>query len=310
MSTTVGILGIGYLGKQLLASLQNHKLWGTYHQTNPLSADGRSTEFRSIPSHCTCVKFQWEDPETWHALPAKPASLILTIPPVLKDEHSEVQRLSKWGKWMKLNRPQLNKLIYVSSTGVYPNKNGVWKEYDEFIPDSLSGQLRLATEKALNEYFELSVVRPGGIYGPGRHIGLRALRGKKISLGEKPIHRIHVKDLANIIKLLLDTELCGMPECRTTPTGIIINAVDKEPKPSREVLKWLVAEKLIELPKSVYNQIDEEIENPCNVESLKNRIISNKKLLNDMNFKFRFPTYQEGFSNILKNQNLPNSLFT
>lgn len=308
MSTTVGILGIGYLGKQLLASLHNHKLWGTYYQTNPLSEENYPTE---DPPHCSgrpppCVKFQWENPETWHALPVQPASLILTIPPVLKDEYSEAQRISKWGKWMKLNRPQLNKLVYVSSTGVYPNKNGVWKEDDEFIPDSLSGQLRFATEKVLNEYFELSVVRPGGIYGPGRHIGLRALSGKKIYLGEKPIHRIHVKDLANIIKLLLDTELCGI-----SLKGTIINAVDKEPKPSREVLKWLVAEKLIELSRSVYNHIEEEIiENPCNVESLKNRIISNNKLLNDMNFKFRFPTYQEGFSNILKNQNLPNSLFT
>ena len=59
----------------------------------------------------------------------------------------------------------IKRLIYISSTGVYPIKSGLWREDSVFIPESIVAKKRLLSEKILSNYFELQVIRPGGIYG-------------------------------------------------------------------------------------------------------------------------------------------------
>ena len=67
---TVGILGLGFLGK-LLAGIQNWKdgSWGSWH-SSPVDLTGLH-QFR----------YNWQDPADWPLIPSGPVVLVLTIPP-------------------------------------------------------------------------------------------------------------------------------------------------------------------------------------------------------------------------------------
>jgi nucleoside-diphosphate-sugar epimerase len=180
---------------------------------------------------------------------------------------------------MQQNRPQQQRLIYISTTGVYPRQPGLWNEDMPLRPDSPSGQLRLQTEQVLCEFFKVQVVRPGGIYGPGRNLVERLKAGKGIPETPKLTHRIHVCDLAGIVAWLVQHP--EGPGC--------VNAVDQEARSSWEVAEWLVQhhpelnpEMLPEQSKSVLP------------ENAPERRIDNQRLLREMDYKLRFPTFREG----------------
>ncbi len=277
-TSKIGILGMGYLGKHLLAQCPDLISWGTFHQTLPQDQWKNTIDL---------IEFQWECSQTWSHLPKETVVLVLTIPPILKEPEAEIRRLAQWGNWMKQERPALKKMIYISSTGVYPSQDRIWKEEDVFEADRLGGKLRLETEKTLDRFFQLSIIRPGGIYGPQQNIGQRVLAQKPISQNKRPIHRIHVRDLADIVQQCVENERA--PRC--------LNAVDQEPKPSAEVVAWLLQKKLLQLPPEVIIQYQQE--KSSEKEGAGNgRLISNQKLLNEMRYSLRFPSFREGLTDI------------
>jgi len=241
--------------------------WGTWHLTPPPEP---------ILSN---FSFDWANENNWSALHEIPVTLVLTIPPLLNNPEMEAERLHLWGKWMSHNRPELKRMIYISSTGVYPKLNGIWREDAEFEADTNSGKLRLLTEKVLSKYFTLKIIRPGGIYGSGRGIDVRLKSGKPIPVSGTPGHRIHVLDLARIILHLVehpDTDKC-------------INAVDHEAKPSWEVARWLIenredlTEDMFPDPAVISSSLPETPQ----------RKISNQRLL-DLGITLRYPTFRDG----------------
>ena len=180
---------------------------------------------------------------------------------------------------MKNNRPNIKRIIYISTTGVYPKRNGLWYEESEFEPDTNSGEIRLITEKTLRNFFKLHVVRPGGIYGYGRGIDVRLKSGKNIPVSGTPVHRIHVKDLAGIVFHLLKNP--QSPQC--------INAVDFDPKPSWKVAHWLVQNR-----EDLSDEMLQDIpDSTASVQGNAERLISNKRLTN-LGINLKFPTFREG----------------
>ena len=268
----VGILGLGFLGQILAREFSAiPESWGTWHKT-------QLTE-TPIP----VFLFDWANENSWSVLPETAATLVLTIPPLLKNLETETKRLHNWSKWMQLNRPELKCMIYISTTGVYPKRNGIWSEDSEFEADTSSGKLRLVTENILSQYFSLQVVRPGGIYGYGRGIDVRLKSGKPIPVSNTPVHRIHVKDLARIICHLVDNP--DAPNC--------VNAVDLEAKPSWEVARWLIENR---------NDLTEEML-PDAADCLPGtpqRIISNQRLL-ELGITLSYPTFREGMGLLFEN---------
>ena len=268
----VGILGLGFLGQILAREFSAvPESWGTWHLTPPPEP---------ILSN---FSFDWANENNWSALPETAATLVLTIPPLLKNPETEAERLHLWGKWMSHNRPELKRMIYISTTGVYPKCNGIWSEDSDFEADTNSGKLRLLTEKILSQYFSLHVVRPGGIYGYGRGIDVRLKSGKPIPVSNTPVHRIHVKDLARIICHLVDNP--DAPNC--------VNAVDLEAKPSWEVARWLVENR---------DDLTEEML-PDAADCLPGtpqRIISNQRLL-ELGITLSYPTFREGMGLLFEN---------
>ena len=96
------------------------------------------------------------------------------------------------------------RLVYLSTTGVYGNRDGERvDETSEARPESARAERRLAAERMLAEWCTgrqttAVVLRVPGIYGPGR-LGTDSIRSGMPVLEEKdanPGNRIHVDDLA------------------------------------------------------------------------------------------------------------------
>ena len=264
----IGILGLGFLGKILASDFADIKdSWGTWHKNPPPE------------SALKAFSFDWSSEKSWATIPEFPETLVLTIPPMLNDPEAEKFRLNQWGEWMNKNRPNIKRMIYISSTGVYPKSKGLWHEESKFEPDTNSGRLRLITEKTLGHFFVLHVVRPGGIYGKGRGIDVRLKSGKHIPVSGTPVHRIHVKDLAGIVFHLIKNP--GSTRC--------VNAVDFDPKPSWEVAHWLVQNRDDLTEDMLQNILDTSASVTVNAE----RFVSNQYLIN-LGINLSFPTFREG----------------
>ena len=127
----IGILGLGFLGKILASDFADtQESWGTWNKNPP-----PKSALKVFP-------FDWSSEKSWTVLPEFPETIVLTIPPLLNDPPAERIRLNQWCEWMKKNRTNIKRIIYISSTGVYPKRNGLWHEESEFEPDTNSGKLR------------------------------------------------------------------------------------------------------------------------------------------------------------------------
>jgi nucleoside-diphosphate-sugar epimerase len=230
------------------------------------------------------LSFDWIQTSSWETLPVQSATLVLTIPPI-RDLEANRTHLQQWSAWMQEYRPACSRLLYVSTTGVYPKRKGTWTEDTSEEPDSLSGQLRRQTEDLLGETFDLQVVRPGGIYGPKRNLWQRLRNGQTVPTSpHQPTHRIHVEDLARLILLLiLQPEL---PSC--------INAVDHEPLPSLRVAQWCAEQR----PGALLPENQVLLAEPETDVSFLERTISNQRL-QSTGLLLRYPTYQEGYHSLL-----------
>ncbi|AMR65026.1 SDR family oxidoreductase [Aquipseudomonas alcaligenes] len=132
-------------------------------------------------------------------------------------------------------RPQ--RLLFVSSSGVYAQADGEW--VDEQSPaeaSSYSGRvMREAEQLALGSGLPATLVRLTGIYGPGRQWLLNQVRQGYWVASEPPLYgnRIHADDAAGLLAFLLQADAAG------TPLADCYLGVDDAPAPLHEVVGWL-----------------------------------------------------------------------
>jgi len=147
--------------------------------------------------------------------------------------------------------PQLAKLervVLISSTGVYGQDNGEW--VDEHTapatPAREASKVILQAEQALQQGFDdkAVVIRPSGIYGRERLMRLRKARepNKEPVPAEHWSNRIMDRDLVNIITKVLTIE---------TPKSVYL-ATDYRPVTTFELGVWL-SEQVGETPPTIDN---------------------------------------------------------
>jgi nucleoside-diphosphate-sugar epimerase len=137
-----------------------------------------------------------------------------------------------------LNRlPPWPRIVYLSTTGVYGDRNGAWT--DESVvpePTSARGRRRLDAETQVTAWSDMNgvehvILRVAAIYGPGRlplgrlHAGAVAIRPDEAA----PTNRIHANDL---------TTIC-MAAAANVSTGAIYDCADGTPTSSAEFLSAL-----------------------------------------------------------------------
>jgi len=275
---TIGILGCGFLGRELRRLFRwGEGSWGT--RWSPANEDAPG---------CASISFDWGDSRHWSRMPEGKARLVLTIPPLAADRGQERKRLQEWCRWLKHNRPEALCRVYISSTGVYPHQSGLWSEEAVFEADTPQGRLRLETEAVLADYFDVRIIRSGAIYGPGRHLGRRLQDGLPIPQGRQPVPRIHVTDLAWIIMRAL-----------TAPSfPAVVNAVDLDPAPSSAVIDWLRLQHFTGLSAETQPRWQTDLLTRKHEDEVVDRIIDNRRLVSDLQYRFLFPTYREGLRQV------------
>jgi nucleoside-diphosphate-sugar epimerase len=124
---------------------------------------------------------------------------------------------------------------YLSTTGVYGNRDGGWvDEMSALEPTGERGRRRVAAEQA---WLALSqpahLFRLAGIYGPGSSAldTVREGRAKRIAKPGHIFSRIHVADIAQVLEASM---------ARPHP-GAAYNVCDDDPAPSSDVIAFAAA---------------------------------------------------------------------
>ncbi|HLP87620.1 MAG TPA: NAD-dependent epimerase/dehydratase family protein [Nostocaceae cyanobacterium] len=124
-------------------------------------------------------------------------------------------------------------LIYTSSYSVYGDRNGVWvDEETPPAPPNINAQILRKTEEVLlaaeNENLRVSILRLGGIYGPGRELVKifgRVAGTTRPGIGDEITNWIHLDDIVAAIEFTRQHRLQG-----------IYNLVDDAHLTSRELI--------------------------------------------------------------------------
>ncbi|MBQ0714370.1 MAG: NAD(P)H-binding protein [Paraperlucidibaca sp.] len=145
-----------------------------------------------------------------------------------------------------LKGQSLNRQFWLSSTGVYGEDAGEWiDEATPAQPKRDTAKLLLQAEDVVRQSpWPSTIVRLGGLYGPGRERLLRWVRDAKPVQMTPPswTNRLHVADAAGLVVHLVQQSLAG------GRVESLLLGVDDAPTPQHEVLAWLAQQ--LELPSS------------------------------------------------------------
>ena len=104
----------------------------------------------------------------------------------------------------------IQKVIFISSTSVYPENLQTVTEDDELFPDKASGKACLYAENLLKNVtdFETTIVRFGGLIGADRNPARFLLKSDR-PVANIPVNLIHQDDCIGIISAILEQDLWG-----------------------------------------------------------------------------------------------------
>lgn len=180
---------------------------------------------------------------------------------------------------------------YLSTTGVYGDRQGAWVDEDTPpAPARGRSQDRVQGEaewRALGAH----IFRLSGIYGPGRgpFQKLRDGTARRIVKQGQMFSRIHVEDIAQVLMAsIVQPNPCA-----------IYNLCDDEPAPADVVLAY-AAELLGITPPAAIAY--EEANLPPMARSFyeESRLVRNDKIKAELGVRLKYPNYREGLKAILK----------
>lgn len=104
----------------------------------------------------------------------------------------------------------ISKVIFISSTSVYPENYLTAREDDLPVPDKESGKACLAAENLLRNLtdFQTTIIRFGGLIGADRNPARFLLKSNR-PVANVPVNLIHQDDCIGIISSIIDQDLWG-----------------------------------------------------------------------------------------------------
>jgi len=204
--------------------------------------------------------------------PAPAGAIVVCLAPPSGEPHAEIANLVALAA-------EAERLIYVSSTGVYAPGGGAWvDEQWPLAPATVSGNARLAAERALPA--TAIILRAAGIYGPGRGIAERLRAGTYRIVGDGSAHvsRIHVDDLVEAIVRAGASKLTGP-----------VNCADDDPAPIGELADRIAAHLGVPPPPRVAPEsVGPEIAGMLTAD----RKIANARMKTELGVVLRHPTIE------------------
>jgi nucleoside-diphosphate-sugar epimerase len=105
-----------------------------------------------------------------------------------------------------IERFKISRVIFISSTSVYGEPNTQVDENTRPIPETLSAKLLLQAEQLFQSApFACTIIRLGGLIGPGREPGRFFAEKTNISNGLTPVNLVHLTDAIGITDWVIDT---------------------------------------------------------------------------------------------------------
>ncbi|MGY6550883.1 MAG: SDR family NAD(P)-dependent oxidoreductase [Erythrobacter sp.] len=182
-------------------------------------------------------------------------------------------------------------LFYLSSTGVYGDRQGAWvDEATPTIAQSGEGRRNARAEADLAWLgMGARVFRLPGIYGPGRSAldRVRAGQARRIDLPDQVFSRVHVDDITSgVVLALLNHAPAGaynlgddLPASGNAVTEHACRLLGVQPPP----LESLEEANLSEMARGFYAE---------------NRRVANGKAKRVLGWRLRYPTYVEGLGSL------------
>lgn len=171
------------------------------------------------------------------------------------------------------------RVLFVSSTRVFEGTNTgqMITESDPVTPVSERGETLVAGEQLATQLFNAHIVRPAGIYGPGREMLLRKVLEHQPVQYARRTNRIHQTDLARALHKLLTLD--------TAPT--LLHAIDRTPG----VL-------LGDVVKHIADRLNVAPPPPVEPAESSGRMLSGNRLA-ELVGTLTYPTYQQGYAHII-----------
>ena len=183
----------------------------------------------------------------------------------------------------------MTKYVFLSSTSVYAQNDGsIVDEQSAAEGASETSKVLVETETLLldrmrRDQFPAVILRPSGIYGPGRgHLFQQFVRGEATidGRGERFINMIHRDDLAGAIIAALEHGRIGE----------IYNVTDDEPVTQLEFFRWLSEQLGKPMP-----PVRTEVRETPRKRGMTNKRVSNQKLSAQLGYRLKFPNHREGY---------------
>ena len=194
--------------------------------------------------------------------------LVCSLPParsekVVEDFPKQIEQIAR-----QIQKMEIPKVIFISSTSVYESKNEVVREGDEGVPEKLSGQALLKAEEVLLKLPEAqtTTIRFGGLIGENRNPA-HFMAGKINVAANTPVNLIHREDCVNILTQIIEDDIWGE----------VFNASSPEHPTKAEF--YAKAAKISELPQPEFS---DKIE--------KYKVVNSDKLIKRLNYQFKYPS--------------------
>ena len=248
----ISILGCGWLGLPLAKNLIEQG-WSVKGSTTKIEKI-EILENSGINGHLLNIDNEEELPESFFQSDV----LFLNIPPANPDKMQKVKAAALAN--------EISWVIVTSSTGIYPNLNGLVTENDA-SPNTTSrrGFNLSELEKIwLDSPLDSTILRFGGLYGPEREAGRFFQQKKSVPGGNSPVNMIHLEDCMGVINAILKLQI----------KNEILNACSPNHPPRKEFYAQ-EAEKL-GLPLPDFNE-----------SRVPYKIVSNQRLLEKTGYIFK-----------------------
>ncbi len=218
--------------------------------------------------------------------------VLVTIPPQAEEGDVVLRHFEE----ILADRSPLQWLGYLSTTGVYGNRDGDWvDETSELKPMYDHQRRRVQAEEQWLELFRVHQVpvhifRLAGIYGPGRNLLKRVRQGsaRRINQPGLVFNRIHVEDVVQALCASID-----QPQ-----PGAVYNVTDDLPSSPAEAVEFACELLRVDVPPLIALD-DAGLSKMGRGFYLTNKRVSNRKIKEELGVRLRYPDYKAGLKSLL-----------
>ena len=202
---TIGVLGCGWFGFALAKALlaKDYLVKGTTTSEDKLA----TLEEFGIDSYQLNLNNEHKLPEDFFRVDV----LFIAIPPRAKTDDATTYPAKLKRVADAAASANVQQIVFFSSTGIFEDGNFVVNEKDLPQPATESAKALQEAEELFKSYVEFTttIIRFGGLLGPGRNLARFFAEKNNLANGRAPINLIELQDCLGLSLHLLQTQKFG-----------------------------------------------------------------------------------------------------